>query len=94
MFTFVDEKFEERFSDFVLDRIDDCLMKAVLPQDEKQKLSECSQKICEAVKPELWETYLTWEKLSNEKAGLEQEACYRQGFSDGIKFVLGGLINE
>ncbi|MDF9407208.1 hypothetical protein L7E55_02360 [Pelotomaculum isophthalicicum JI] len=101
MFKFKDSTLDKTFTEgFIAQRIDHCLKETVVPRADRQRLLDYQEEILDKVReeisssPELQKLLDEYEKLNTEEDKLEQEFVYRQGFSDGMKFVLGGLINE
>ena len=84
--------FEEKFSDFIWDRVDELLMEL---QKNNKEYQLNSDKICEINKllknnlsSEMYSKLTESEEVNRVKENLMMEHCYLRGFSDALKIAI------
>lgn len=95
MLKFSDKQMDEAFKAFMGQRIQDCYTNNVLKDAEHQKwshqLSSLHKEIIDILGPEHEGLIFDYDLAEGLRFGIEQDASYRQGFSDGMNFILRTL---
>lgn len=84
--------FEEKFGDFIWDRVDELLMEL---QKNNKEYQRDSDKICEIDKvlknnlsSEMYLKVIESEEVNRGKENLMMEHCYLRGFSDALRIAI------